>query len=141
VKGAIQLDKKKFTSWGVSFGSLALVAGMVSYLGLTTANKTANANITTQTPAASQDSTQQSQSFDGNNQDSFQQSQSSGGDNQSSFDNSNSSDDNGSNSAFGSDDQTSDNSGFDNGSSQDNGQFNGGFSGQHRSFDTTTGAS
>lgn len=79
------MDKKKFTSWGVSFGSLALVAGMVSYLGLTTANKTANANVTTQTPSASQDSSQQSQSLGGDNQDSFQQSQSSGGDNQSSF--------------------------------------------------------
>ncbi|MEH7106334.1 MULTISPECIES: hypothetical protein [Bacillaceae] len=29
------MDKKKKISWGVSFGSLALVAGMVSYLGLT----------------------------------------------------------------------------------------------------------
>lgn len=33
------MDKKKFTSWGVGFGSLALVAGMVSYLSFTNNNK------------------------------------------------------------------------------------------------------
>ncbi|MDQ1144681.1 hypothetical protein QE429_001508 [Bacillus sp. SORGH_AS 510] len=33
------MDKKQKISWGVSFGSLALVAGMVSYLGLSNGNK------------------------------------------------------------------------------------------------------
>jgi hypothetical protein len=59
LKGAIKLDKKQFTSWGVSFGSLALVAGMVSYLGLTNKNTTIS-NRTTQSPAASQNLDQQS---------------------------------------------------------------------------------
>ncbi|WP_066063317.1 hypothetical protein [Neobacillus soli] len=35
------MDKKQRISWGVSFGSLALVAGMVSYLGL---SNSGNAN-------------------------------------------------------------------------------------------------
>jgi hypothetical protein len=34
LKGVSEVDKKQKISWGVSFGSLALVAGMVSYLGL-----------------------------------------------------------------------------------------------------------
>lgn len=32
------MDKKQGISWGVSFGSIALVAGMVSYLGLSNSN-------------------------------------------------------------------------------------------------------
>ncbi|PFN98764.1 hypothetical protein COJ85_20555 [Bacillus sp. AFS076308] len=51
------MQKKKFTSWGVSFASLALVAGMMSYMGIkkdTTTNTTA--------VATTQNSTQSSQS-------------------------------------------------------------------------------
>lgn len=44
MKGVLNLDKKQRISWGVSFGSLALVAGMVSYLGLTGGGKTNNQN-------------------------------------------------------------------------------------------------
>ncbi|AZU63663.1 hypothetical protein [Neobacillus mesonae] len=32
------MNKKQKISWGVSFGSIALVAGMVSYLGLSNGN-------------------------------------------------------------------------------------------------------
>jgi hypothetical protein len=39
------MEKKKFTSWGVSFASLALVAGMMSYLGVT--NKNTSSKTTT----------------------------------------------------------------------------------------------
>jgi hypothetical protein len=54
------MEKKKFTSWGVSFASLALVAGMMSYMGITnkdTASKTntlAQAQVTTQSTQPSQ---------------------------------------------------------------------------------------
>jgi len=49
------MQKKKFTSWGVSFASLALVAGMMSYMGIT--NKD-----TTSTVATTHNSTQVYQS-------------------------------------------------------------------------------
>ncbi len=52
------MDKKKFTSWGVSFASLALVGGMMSYLGIT--NKDTSSKTTT--AAQSKVITQQSQS-------------------------------------------------------------------------------
>jgi hypothetical protein len=53
------MDKKTFTSWGVGFGSLALVAGMVSYLGIT--NKgTNNSMAATQYQGGNQSSIQQS---------------------------------------------------------------------------------
>lgn len=38
------MDKKQKISWGVSFGSLALVAGMTSYLGVSTSNNQVPAN-------------------------------------------------------------------------------------------------
>jgi hypothetical protein len=41
-EGSTKLDKKQKISWGVSFGSLALVAGMVSYLGLSNGDKANN---------------------------------------------------------------------------------------------------
>ncbi|MDP4106014.1 MAG: hypothetical protein Q8935_13835 [Bacillota bacterium] len=49
------MKQKKFTSWGVSFASLALVAGMMSYMGITNKEKT------------SQTSTQASQSVNNQN--------------------------------------------------------------------------
>ncbi|MDQ6600627.1 hypothetical protein [Bacillus salipaludis] len=52
------MNKKKFTSWSVSFASLAFVAGMISYLGINkdTINKTTattQAQVTTQSPTQS----------------------------------------------------------------------------------------
>jgi hypothetical protein len=146
LKGAIKLDKKQFTSWGVSFGSLALVAGMVSYLGLTNKNTTIS-NRTTQSPAASQNLDQQSPP-------------SSNGDDQNSVGSTNDDDqsmtDDGSSSNSG-DDQTTNNNGptlnfgdgssgdsgqpaIDNGnSSQNSNQVSGRGFGHNGRFDTTTG--
>jgi negative regulator of sigma E activity len=52
------MKQKKFTSWGVSFASLALVAGMMSYMGITNKDKTSQTNTVdqTQTTQASQNS-------------------------------------------------------------------------------------
>ncbi|WHY66711.1 hypothetical protein [Neobacillus sp. SuZ13] len=112
------MQKKKFTSWGVSFASLALVAGMMSYMGITNKDTTS----TTTTVATTQNSTQVYQSE--SNQDSSityeVPSQST--------DTSASTDTNESTDTFGtgqSDDQAV---------SQDHS-----FPSQHRGFDTTTG--
>jgi hypothetical protein len=137
LKGAIKLDKKQFTSWGVSFGSLALVAGMVSYLGLAK-NTTFKSGGTTQSQATSQSIDQQSPSS---------------GDNQNTF--GDSSADNSGSATFGDDGSTNDgssslttgdgsnaNSGqsiFDSGGSQQN--TGGGGFGQNGGFATTTGGS
>lgn len=110
------MEKKSFTPWGVSFASLALVAGMVGYLGFT--NK-ASLNKSNQTIASTQNSNQQTPSQNGGNQNTS----------------GSSADDNGG--AFSSDNNQST---FDNGSSgQDNNQFSGGDFGHHGGFDTTTG--
>jgi len=53
------MKKKKFTSWGVSFASLALVAGMMSYMGIkkdTTTNTTAVATTQSSQSGSTQDS-------------------------------------------------------------------------------------
>ena len=53
------MSKKKFTSWGVSFASVALVAGMMSYMGIkkdTTSNTTAVAATQNAQSSSSQDS-------------------------------------------------------------------------------------
>jgi hypothetical protein len=42
------MKKKKFTSWGVSFASIALVAGMMSYMGITNKDKTSQTNTVAQ---------------------------------------------------------------------------------------------
>jgi len=56
------MTKQKFTSWGVSFASLALVAGMMSYLGISNKDKTDKTNAVTQ--STTQNSTQgESSSF------------------------------------------------------------------------------
>jgi hypothetical protein len=47
------MDKKKVTSWGVSFASMAIFAGMMSYLGIS--NKT---TTTTQAQGITQSNTQ-----------------------------------------------------------------------------------
>ncbi|MGG1398615.1 hypothetical protein ABE288_12520 [Bacillus salipaludis] len=117
------MDKKQRISWGVSFGSLALVAGMVSYLGLSNGNN--NQTAVSQNSPANQNTNQQVQ----NNLDS------SG--NQSSGDSNSSS-----NFSF-DDDQASQ---YEQGNSDDSFQQNqaqfsgGGHSfGHHDGFDTTTG--
>ncbi|NRD76846.1 hypothetical protein HPT25_04985 [Bacillus sp. BRMEA1] len=63
------MEKKKFTSWGVSFASLALVAGMASYLGIKdnqTKTNSATSAVTTQssnTTTTSQSTNSQNSSF------------------------------------------------------------------------------
>lgn len=52
------MDKKKFISWGVSFGSLALLSGMMSYLGLTSTAKTSNLAVQNQSPTTNQNFSQ-----------------------------------------------------------------------------------
>ena len=57
------MKKQKFTSWGVSFASLALVAGMMSYMGIkkdTTTNTTAVATTQNTTQSAQSSSNQDS---------------------------------------------------------------------------------
>lgn len=117
------MDKKQRISWGVSFGSIALVAGMVSYLGLTNGFKSNNA------PAAKNQ--QFNQNADETNQSLF------GNDN---FNN------NPDNNGFSDDNNNSFNNGnsFDNGNgSFGNGPVQGGFGRHSRhqggGFDTTTG--
>ena len=55
------MNKKKVTSWGVSFASIALVAGMMSYLGITNKDTTNKTNTVAQSQVSTQSSTQQSQ--------------------------------------------------------------------------------
>jgi hypothetical protein len=146
LKGASKLDKKQFTSWGVSFGSLALVAGMVSYLGLTNKNTTIS-NKPNQSQAASQSLDQQSPPIqNGDDQNSIGSSTNN--------DDHSTTDDHSSSSIIGDDQTTNDNGpsinfgdgstgntnqpALDNGSSAQNG--NQGF-GHHGRFDTTTGGS
>lgn len=107
------MDKKQKISWGVSFSSLALVAGMVSYLGLSNNDKTNN--------HSSQQNRQQSQDGAGlpsSQGDSFNQ-------------------------TFGSQINPNDGSNFDNstGTNDQQDQFStdGSLSAHHRGFDTTTG--
>lgn len=68
------MDKKNFTSWGVSFASLALVAGMMSYLGIPNNHTTSKSNMAAvPSPTGNQSSAQATQS--GNNESSSQASQ------------------------------------------------------------------
>ena len=54
------MNKKKWTSWSVSFSSIALVAGMIGYLGIT--NKDTSNKTNTVAQATTQSLTQNSQS-------------------------------------------------------------------------------
>ena len=134
------MDKKQKISWGVSFGSLALVAGMVSYLGLSNDGQTNNQVAFTQGQTANNNSNQQSE-------DSFTTQQRHGhgrgfdqsmdGDNSSQF---NPNDD--SNNNFDNSEQPSTNNDQFNGSSNQQGLFSsdgGPGMGQNDGFDTTTG--
>jgi hypothetical protein len=124
------LDKKQKISWGISFGSLALVAGMVSYLGISNGDKANNQMTINQGQPSSNISNQQAQNgFDS------QQSQDPSQNFDNSFGEENSS-------QFNQNDSSSNNN-FDNtfGNSDQQNQFsNGGRSaGHHHGFDTTTG--
>ncbi|HEY2421758.1 MAG TPA: hypothetical protein VGI04_10095 [Neobacillus sp.] len=128
------MDKKQRISWGVSFGSLALVAGMVSYLGLSNVDKTNNQMTSGQSLPFNDNSNQQSQGgfISPNGQDQGQNFDNSFNGNQSSqFDI------NGDSSPNNSDPNHS----F-SGNSNGQNQFSNGsrsFGGHHRGFDTTTG--
>jgi hypothetical protein len=128
------MDKKKITSRGVSFASLALVSGMVSYLGFTNKDSITALNKTNQSQTVNQ--TQPAQDQNGNSNDSFG---SSSDENRTSSNfNNQSTNDNGSSFNSGNDQSTEDNSqaGF---SGNENNQFAGGGVGHHRGMDTTTG--
>lgn len=121
------MDKKKGISWGVSFGSLALVAGMVSYLGLSNGGKT-NGQTTANQPLPSNN--QQNQQSQGQL---FTQP----GDNSSSADSSQFNFNDGStNNNFDDNNQFSDNNNGQNQFSNGGPSFRGG---HNRGFDTTTG--
>ncbi|MEH7074694.1 hypothetical protein [Neobacillus drentensis] len=134
------MDKKQKISWGVSFGSLALVASMVSYLGLSNGNQPNNQVALNQGQPENNNSFQQSQDgfttqqrpghgrgFD----------QSFGGDNSSSF---NQNDQSNNNNYNGDQFSTDDDQFF--GDSNQQGQFSDGGNpgmGHRGGFDTTTG--
>ncbi|MBT2697652.1 hypothetical protein J7E79_09550 [Bacillus sp. ISL-40] len=106
------MDKKQKISWGVSFGSLALVAGMVSFLGLSNGDQASNQAALTQ-----------GQSFDGGNSSQYNQNDDS-------------------NNNFDSSDQYSNNNDQFNGNSNQQDQFSNGGGpgmGHQGGFDTTTG--
>lgn len=133
MKGVIFMDKKQKISWGVSFGSLALVAGMVSYLGLSNGDKTNNQMVSNQGFPEENNTNTQSQDRLGSQ---GVPKQGQGFDDSMSGDNS---------SQFNQNDQYSNNS-FDNGGQDfsDSGQQDqfsrgGRPSGHNRGFDTTTG--
>ncbi|MDQ0196935.1 hypothetical protein [Neobacillus ginsengisoli] len=112
------MNKKQRISWGVSFSSLALVAGMVSYLGLTNGDKTSNQITARQNSSSNKNTSQQhfNQNTDGSNQSFF--------------------DDNSTNSdAFSSNNGNS----LDNGNNSQNQDSFGGGARQRGGFDTTTG--
>ncbi|MFK9091114.1 hypothetical protein [Bacillus salipaludis] len=129
------MDKKQKITWGVSFGSLALVAGMVSYLGLSNGDKTDNKMAFNQgqkpgnnTNQQEQDryNIQQGQGPRQNSNDSW------GGDSPSQFDQNDQ--------AFGNNYDTGGQSSGSNNKQQDQFSNDGGrSSGHHHGFDTTTG--
>ncbi|WP_042459833.1 hypothetical protein [Neobacillus dielmonensis] len=55
------MDKKKKISWGVSFGSLALVAGLTSYFSFSNGNQQTANQTATQNPGINSDTNQQQQ--------------------------------------------------------------------------------
>jgi hypothetical protein len=131
------MDKKQKISWGVSFGSLALVAGMVSYFGLSNDSQTNNQVAFTQGQTENNNSTQQSQ-------DSFttQQRPGHGRGFDQSFNEDNSSQSDDSNTNFGNNNQSSTNNDQVSGNSNQQDQFSNGSGtgmGQQGGFDTTTG--
>ncbi|WP_144555202.1 hypothetical protein [Bacillus sp. X1(2014)] len=129
------MDKKQRISWGVSFGSLALAAGLVSYFGIPNNNQialnqgqTAN-NNSIQPPQQSQDGFSPQERYGHGH--GFDQSTSGG-----------SSQTDGSTNNFNNNDQSSTTTDPLYGISNQQGQFSndgGPGMGQHGGFDTTTG--
>lgn len=133
------MDKNQRISWGVSFGSLALVAGMVSYLGIANGDKTNNQIALNQGQPSTDNSNQQSQDGFNSGQGPVQRfDNSTGGDNSSQFnqnDGSPSNNSDNSNQFSGKNDQS-----YGNSNQQDQFSNGGGQSfGHHGGFDTTTG--
>jgi hypothetical protein len=123
-----KLEKNRFISWGVSFGSLALVAGMMSYLGLSNGDKANNPSSASQNmPFNNQQSQNDANSQSGQLQGDANSNSNSvfGDDNSSQFGSDNSGNFDNSNDSFGQNQDP-----FSNGSQS---------SGHHRGFDTTTG--
>ncbi|MEH7097623.1 hypothetical protein [Neobacillus vireti] len=129
------MDKKQKITWGVSFGSLALAAGMVSYLGLSHSGSTNSQMAFNQGQQPSSNTNQNQQQGGLNTQQDSQQDQQTGQDFNSSW---------GGDSQLDQSQQTPDDNsgqGFDS-SNQQQGQFfngSGPGSGHHHGFDTTTG--
>lgn len=127
------MDKKQRISWGVSFGSLALVAGLVSYFGLT------NNNQAPLNPGQTADNNSIQQSQDGF---STQQRYGHGHGIDQSMNGDRSSETDGSINNFNNNDQSSTSNDPFYGNSNQQGQFSnegGPGMGQHGGFDTTTG--
>ncbi|WP_462411263.1 hypothetical protein [Neobacillus sp. Marseille-QA0830] len=126
------MDKKKKISWGVSFGSLALVAGLTSYFGFSNGNQQSTNQTATQNQGINSDTNQQQQDQFGVQLPEQGNSDANNGNNSSPFGSSDSED---SSQYYGSGDQ-----GFGRGHHQ--GQFSDGggqnFNNQS-GFDTTTG--
>jgi hypothetical protein len=131
------LDKKQKILWGVSFGSLALVAGMVSYLGLSNGDQANNSLALNQGQPSNDNSNQQSQdnfNFQAPEESNQGFNHSFRGDRSSQFNQHDQSSDT-SDQFSGNNDQS-----FDNSNQQD--QFSNGGSAEmrrHGGFDTTTG--
>ena len=121
------MDKKQKISWGVSFGSLALVAGMVSYLGLSNGFNTNSKVAINQGQPSNNNSNQQTQDSS-NFRQQPEQGSSWGGDSQFNQNDQGTADNFDSNNQFG------------NSSGQDQFSNEGGHGfGHHGGFDTTTG--
>ncbi|MFZ7944957.1 MULTISPECIES: hypothetical protein [Bacillaceae] len=128
------MDKKQKISWGVSFGSLALVAGMVSYLGIFNGDKTDNQMTLSQGQQSDNNANQQSPgSFNPQQGEDFDRSW---GDDRSSQYNQN---DQGESNNFDNGGQAFDNSDQQQGQYSNGGVPSFGQSGHHHGFDTTTG--
>lgn len=131
------MDKKKFTTWGVSFASLALVTGMVSYLGFNNKDTNTALNNTNQAQTSNQNGTQQAPSENRNDNNPFGSSTDNNGA-APNFNDDQSENDNGSSFSSGDDQSTQDNgqSGF---SGNENNQFAGRGFDHYGGFDTTSG--
>jgi len=131
------MDKKQRISWGVSFGSLTLVAGLVSYFGIPNNNQSSNQIALNQGQAANNNSFQQSQ--DGF---STQQRNGHGHGFDQSMSGDSSSETDGSTNNFNYNEQPSTGNDPFYGNNNQQGQFSSGGGpgmGQHGGFDTTTG--
>lgn len=133
------MDKKQKISWGVSFGSLTLVAGMVSYFGLVSGNDSQATNQVALTQGKTDNNTSSQQSQEGFT---TQQPHGHGRGFEQSFGDDNSSQFNQNDDLYNNNDQSTTNSDQFSGNSNQQGQFSNGGSpgmGHQDGFDTTTG--